>query len=138
MINSQLEYLTVVLRRVRSPSGLPSRNRAQALQCELSPPLATRVRLAVMRVRCRDQQSRQAIVIVAPQGIRRKQFEAIRPDLARMQAASTDGSVFALALTVQADEEGAVTICTGCLTVSRTYRVTFIIAPPLPNVQDKV
>jgi len=41
------------------------------------------------------------------QGLSRKQFEAIQPDFGRMHAASTDGSVFAVALTVQADEEGA-------------------------------
>ena len=40
------------------------------------------------------------------QGLSRKQFEAIRPDFGRMHAASTDGAVFAVALTVQADEAG--------------------------------
>jgi len=47
----------------------------------------------------------------ASQGLSRKQFEAIQPDFGRMHAASTDGAVFAVALTVQADEEGA-SICT--------------------------
>ena len=45
---------------------------------------------------------------IATQGMSRKQFEAIRPDFGRMHAASTDGSVFAVALTTQADEEGAI------------------------------
>ena len=40
------------------------------------------------------------------QGISREQFEAIKPDFARLQAASTDGAVFAVAITVPADEEG--------------------------------
>ena len=40
------------------------------------------------------------------QGITQEQFEAIKPDFARLQAASTDKAVFAVAITVPADEEG--------------------------------
>ena len=44
------------------------------------------------------------------QGMSRQQFEAIQPDTGRMLAASTDGSIFAVALTVQADNEGATSL----------------------------
>ena len=40
------------------------------------------------------------------QGMNRRQFEAIQPDPGRMLAASTDGSIFAVALTTMADDEG--------------------------------
>lgn len=41
------------------------------------------------------------------QGITREQFEGLKPDFARMHAASTDGAVFAVAVTVPADDDGA-------------------------------
>ena len=40
------------------------------------------------------------------QGINRQKFEAIRQDTDRMLAASTDGAIFAVALTMLADDEG--------------------------------
>ena len=49
------------------------------------------------------------------QGISRRRFEAIQPDFARMRAASVDDSVFGVALTVQADDEGAATARTWML-----------------------
>ncbi len=62
------------------------------------------------------------------QGMSRKQFEAIQPDTGRMLAASTDGSIFAVALTVQADDEG---VCSPC---KRAYSLA---DPPLSRTLSR-
>ena len=48
------------------------------------------------------------MLCAASQGISREQFEGIKPDYARMHAASTDDAIFAVALTVPADEDGVI------------------------------